>query len=225
MLGPLTQILVFGARSGVWTTWEALRCGHIARPHQGCLNPVPQSRSGKRELGNMRVAAWQTQGKEVGIRPYAEHLPRPSPSLFPVLFSSSFFLSCLPLLFAPRPPPSAVFLCSSALSRLGGLFCVLLVSFFFWGGGGGGSVYGSVTVAPLVLRTPACPGLPATARHVARTGLEARTPGLGVRRREKKIEGERRDVHNPGTGRRCGVDWQCEAPERLYGGEARRAGA
>ena len=42
---------------------------------------------------------------------------------------------------------------------------------------------------------------------------------------KKKIEGERRDVHNPGTGRRCGVDWQCEAPERLYGGEARRAGA
>ena len=137
MLGPLTQILVFGARSGVWTTWEALRCGHIARPHQGCLNPVPQSRSGKRELGNMRVAAWQTQGKEVGIRPYAEHLPRPSPSLFPVLFSSSFFLSCLPLLFAPRPPPP---LLSFSVLRpcrvwVGCFVCFLFL--FFLGGRGG----------------------------------------------------------------------------------------
>ena len=36
------------------------------RPYQGCLNPVPQSRSGKRGLGNMRGAAWWTQGKQVG---------------------------------------------------------------------------------------------------------------------------------------------------------------
>ena len=79
--GPLTQIPVLGARSGVWNDMgspdvvDTLEKAEL-RPYQGCLNPVPQSRSGKRGLGNMRGAAWRTQGKEVGLRPYAGHLPR-----------------------------------------------------------------------------------------------------------------------------------------------------
>ena len=78
--GSITQIPDLGAkrsleRHGEPCVVDTLEKAEL-RPYQGCLNPVPQSRSGKRGLGNMRGAAWRTQGKEVGLRPYAGHLPR-----------------------------------------------------------------------------------------------------------------------------------------------------